>query len=187
MPYKLEDLKFPGYDQPFTPAAAKPEHKQPVRSSILDMLRPKEMEVEKKEEPVEIEAPKVQQQPKPEPVKKAEPVAKPEPVVVPEPKPEPKPAEEIMQKIIKKQPKKLEEVMVQQQPVVEETFLEPAVSLGGGLKDECEYEYMSEPKYEGYGGAVEKAKDLLKITFLALTGIVVIALVIRGIMLLFSI
>lgn len=185
MPYKIEDLKFPGYDQPFSPAAAKAktEQRPAARSSILDMLRPKEMQVEK-EEPIEIEAPKVQQQPKPEPVKKVEPVVKQEPVEIP--KPEPKPAEEIMQKIVKKQPKKLEEIMVQQQPVVEEPF-EPAVSLSGGLKNECEYEYMSEPKYEGYGGAVEKAKDLLKITFLALAGIVVIALVIRGIMLLFSI
>lgn len=181
MPYKIEDLKFPGYDQPFSPEAAKAKaaQKQPVRSSILDMLRPKEAVEEPKEEVVEVETPKVKSQPKPEPK------SKPEPVMVE--KPEPKPAEEIMQKIVKKQPKKLEEVMVQKQPEIEETFAEPTVSLSGGLKDECEYEYMTEPKYEGYGGAVEKAKDLLKITFLALAGIVVTALVVRGIMLLFSI
>lgn len=185
MPYKIEDLKFPGYDQPFSPEAAKAKaQKQPVRSSILDMLRPKEV-VEEKEEPVEVEVPKVQAQPKP--VKKPEPIKRPEPEVIPQP--EPKPAEEIMQKIVKKQPKKQEEIMVKQ-PEAEEPFLDPSVlneHLVNGLKDECEYEYMPEPKYEGYGGAVEKAKDLLKIAMLTLAGVVVTALVVRGIMLLFSI
>ena len=225
MPYKMEDLVYPG-GQP-----AKTEHKPTERKpsmGVLDMLE----NMGRTEKARPVEEPTVSEpvpEPKPEPkerpvatmpkiTKQEEPKrqrfgATPEtskdlydkqPVEEPkldykrffEPKAEepkveePKPEVSCLDDYLKLKARNeyLEEKMAELEEKKKEE-VNPAVSLGGGLKDECEFEYYkTEPKGSfSSDGAVKVALDVLKILVLACVGIGVVALVVKGIMMLFGI